>query len=141
MHRAFLRLSPGFALALTLGFAGCAWGPQVQSAGPQTYTVSTEDQLNWNTATTPAREVAFREANRFCARRKLVMVPTSLDVRPGEIGVRAGSADLVFRALHPGDPAIAHAQAVFRHYEPMVVRESVVQFGEDGTERPSASKP
>ncbi len=134
MHRP----APLPALILSLLIVGCAeWGPQVQSAGPQTYTVSAEDKLNWNTATTPAREVAFDIANRYCEKRHLVMVPVSLDVRPGEVGLRAGAADLVFRALHPGDPAIARSQAIFRQYDPMVVRESVVKFGTDGSERPA----
>src|SRR4051794_29765949 len=96
------RATPLPLLALALLLAGCAtWSPQVQSAGPQTYTVSAEDRLNWNTATTPAREVAFDVANKYCARRKLVMVPVSLDVRPGETGTRVGTADLVFRAMQP----------------------------------------
>jgi hypothetical protein len=131
------RLIPLFALAFTFVFGGCAsWGPNVQSAGPQMFSITAEDRLNWNTTTTPAREVAFESANKYCAKRKLVMVPVSLDVRPGEIGVRPGTADLVFRALKPSDPAIARSQAVFRHYDPMVVRESVVKYGseESGTE-------
>ena len=136
------RFSPWLALALVFTLSGCAsWGPQVQSAGPKTYTVTAEDQLKWNATTVPAREVAFDVANQYCARRKLVMVPVSLDVRPGEIGVRAGTADLVFRALPPGDPAIARSQAIFRHYDPMVVRESVVKFDADGSERSASPKP
>lgn len=132
MHRLPLLLS----LTLTLLSSGCAnWGPQVQAAGPGTLTVTAEDQLKWNAATVPAREVVFGVANEYCAKRGLVMVPVSLDVRPGEIGVRAGSADLVFRAMKPGDPAIAHSQAVFRQYDPMVVRESVVKFNPDGSQQ------
>jgi len=131
------RLAPLFLFALASTLAGCAtWGPQVQSAGPQTYTVTAEDRLNWTTVITPAREEAFSIANRYCEKHHLVMVPVSLDVRPGETGVRPGTADLVFRALPPGDPRIAHSQAVFRHYDPMVVRESVVKFDSDGAERP-----
>ena len=41
---------------------------------------------------------------------------------------RFDRADLVFRALRPGDPEIARSQAVFRQHDPMVVRESVVNF-------------
>jgi hypothetical protein len=131
-----LRLLPLFSLLSTIVLAGCAnWGPQVQSAGPGTLTVTAEDQLKWNAATVPAREVVFGVANDYCAKRKLVMVPVSLDVRPGEIGLKAGSADLVFRALQPGDPAIARSQAVFRQYDPMVVRESIVRFNGDGSPR------
>jgi hypothetical protein len=36
----------------------------------------------------------------------LVMVPVSFDSRPGELGRHPPSADLVFRALKPGDPDI-----------------------------------
>lgn len=132
MHRPL----PLLLLLVTLLVSGCAnWGPQVQTAGPGTLTVTAEDQLKWNAATVPAREVVFGVANDYCAKRGLVMVPVSLDVRPGEIGLRAGSADLVFRALKPGDPAIARSQAIFRQYDPMVVRESVVKFNPDGSPR------
>ena len=54
--------------------------------------------------------------------------PQYQDKRTGEIGERMTSADLVFRALRPGDPEIARSQAVFRYYDPMVVRESVVKY-------------
>ncbi len=129
---------PLLSLVSTILLAGCAnWGPQVQSAGPGTLTVTAEDQLKWNAATVPAREVVFGVANEYCAKRKLVMVPVSLDVRPGETGLKAGSADLVFRALHPGDPSIVRSQAVFRQYDPLVVRESIVRFNEDGSQRPA----
>ena len=137
MHRSPLLC----AVAVVLAFSGCASGPRVAPAGPQTHTVSAEDGLNWDTRTIPARERVFLAANRFCAKRKLVMVPVSLDVRPGEPGVRPATADLVFRALQPGDPAIGRSKAMFRHYDPMVVRESVVHFGPDGTQRPATGNP
>ena len=137
MYRPFLLC----ALAPALAFTGCASGPRVAPAGPQTHTVSAEDGLNWDATTIPARELAFRAAHRYCAKRKLVMVPVSLDVRPGEHGVRPATADLVFRALPPGDPAIGRSKAIFRYYDPMVVRESVVYFGPDGTERPAGTNP
>lgn len=122
------RLPLASGLALSWLLAGCALGPRVVPAGPQTYTVSAEGGLNWTEATSSAREAVFSAANRFCAERKLVMVPVSLDVHPGEWGERLASADLVFRALRPGDPAIGRSEAVFRHHEPLVVRESVVKF-------------
>jgi len=129
------RVAPLSALALALIFAGCAWGPRVVSAGPQTYSVTAEEGLKWNTAVIPPREIVFDAANKYCARQKLVMVPVTLDVRPGELGLRLASADLVFRALAPGDPQIARSQMIVRHYDPMVVRESVVKF-EPGNTRP-----
>jgi hypothetical protein len=129
------RLAPLPALALAFMIAGCAWSPRVVPAGPQTYTVTAEEGLKWNTATVPARELVFDAANEYCTKRKLVMVPVSLDVRPGEIGVRLASADLVFRALPPGDPQIARSQMIVRHYDPLVVRESVVKFPGEPADR------
>ena len=128
------------ALVLCLLPVGCALGPRVVAAGPQTYLVSSEGELSFSTATEPAREAVFRAANRFCTKRKLVMVPVSLDVHPGDLDGRLTSADLVFRALRPGDPQIAGSQAVFRHYDPMVVRESVVKYTPDPAYRPSKPK-
>ncbi len=134
--------SPLCACASILLLAGCATGPRVVASGPSTYSISAEDGLRWNTTTRPAREIAFETANRYCIKRKLVMVPVSLDVHPGEIGVRTATADLVFRALPPGDPRIERSQAVFRYYDPMVVRESFVKFSPDGTvHHSSANKP
>jgi hypothetical protein len=129
------------ALIVALFFGGCASGPRVTPAGPGSYSVTSEDGLRWNTATIPAREIAFQAANRYCAKRKLVMVPVTLDLRPGEIGVRPATADLVFRALPPGDPQIARSQAIFRHYDPLVVRESVVNYGSEPRDHPEAGDP
>jgi hypothetical protein len=130
------RLAPAAGFALSLLLVGCAMGPRVVPAGPQTYTVSSDGGLNLTTATSPAREAVFRAANRFCIKRKLVMVPVSLDEHPGQFGERLPSADLIFRALPPGDPQIARAQAIFRHYDPMVVRESVIKFTADPADQP-----
>lgn len=115
-------------LAVALMFAGCALDPRVVPTGPQTYSVSSENGLSWKGTTAEAREAVFHAANRFCAKRKLVMVPVTLDVRPSESTERLPSADLVFRALRPGDPEIARSQAIFRQHDPLVVRESVVNF-------------
>jgi len=87
-------------LALSL-FAGCA--AQVVPAGPDTYTVSSSG-AGFSTAGVRAR--AYRAANDFCAKRGLVMVPVSFDAQGGVLGQRPPTADLVFRALRPGDPEI-----------------------------------
>jgi hypothetical protein len=118
-------------LALILLHAGCAMGPKVVQAGPQTYMVSSDGGLSWNETTAPAREAVFLAANRFCAKRKLVMVPVSVDTRPSEGDDRFERVDLVFRALRRGDPEIARSQAIFRRHDPMVVRESIVNFTPD----------
>ena len=52
------------------------------------------------------RERVYEKANSYCAKRALVMVPVSFDAREGVYGQTAPSANLVFRALHPGDPEI-----------------------------------
>lgn len=57
-------------------------------------------------ATAGAREKVYKKANEFCTANGLVMVPVSFKARPGELGRHPPSADLVFRALKPGDPAI-----------------------------------
>ena len=114
-------LARAFAFAFTLSQGGCAFGPRVVPVGPQTFSVSSAD--GYVSAT--AREVVLNAANRYCARRRLVMVPVSLDVHPGAIRDRLSMADLVFRAVPPGDPAIARTQAVVRHHDPLVVQESV----------------
>lgn len=52
------------------------------------------------------RARTYQEAQRFCAKRGLVFVPVSFDAQGGELGRRPPTADLVFRALKPGDPEI-----------------------------------
>ena len=61
-----------------------ARAPSRARPGRRPTSVSSEGGLSWNETTEPAREAVFRAANRFCAKRKLVMVPVSLDMRPGE---------------------------------------------------------
>lgn len=116
-------LARAFALAFTLSLGGCAFGPRVVPVGPQTYSVSSAD--GYVSAT--AREVVLNAANRYCAKRKLVMVPVSLDVHPGAIRERLSTADLVFKALPPGDPGISRTRAVIRYHDPLVVQESVLR--------------
>ena len=92
-------------LAAVLGMAGCAT-PEVVGAGPQTYTVSAGGGLGWTPASGPQRTKVFKVANAYCAQRGLVMVPVSLDERPGEIGRHTAGVTLLFRGLRPGDPEI-----------------------------------
>jgi len=120
-------LARAFAFAFLLSLGGCALGPRVVPVGPQTYSVSAVDGM----ISAPAREVALRAAHKYCAKRKLVMVPVSLDVHPGAIRERLATADLVFRALRPGDPAIGRTPAVFRHHDPLVVQESVLKLSDE----------
>ncbi len=82
--------------------SGCSTS-DVISSGPDTYMV-TSSGAGFGTAS--VRENVYKKANDFCAKRGLVMVPVSFKARPGELGRSAPNADLVFRALKPGDPAI-----------------------------------
>lgn len=93
-------------LAAGVLLAACSTG--VVPAGPDTYMISRPIM----SFTTTGRGMAanYREANRWCAERGLVMVPITKDEqRPlagaGGRGVM-GTADLYFHALRPGDPEI-----------------------------------
>lgn len=87
-------------------FTGCASRPEVVPAGPDTYTVAAGGGMGWTPSSAPVRAAVYRAANEFCQKRGLVMVPVSLDQRPGQIGSHTASVELVFRALPPGDPEI-----------------------------------
>ncbi|MEO5915499.1 MAG: hypothetical protein ABIS50_14800 [Luteolibacter sp.] len=90
-----------FGLGFITLALGCA--PQVIPAGPDTYTVSSSGA---GFSAAGVRAKVYQTANDFCASRGLVMVPISIDARVGVLGQRPPSADLVFRALKPGDPEI-----------------------------------
>jgi len=62
--------------------------------------------LGWTPSSAPIRADVYKAANDYCIKRGLVMVPVSVDERPGKIGHHTASVELVFRALHPGDPDI-----------------------------------
>ena len=89
-----------------LAICGCV-SSDVISAGPDTYMVSASGA---GFATAGVRESVYKKANEFCAARGLVMVPVSLKVRPGALAQHPPSADLVFRALKLGDPAIGRPE-------------------------------
>lgn len=57
-------------------------------------------------STAGVRERTYFTAQKFCTERGLVFVPVSFDAQNGVLGQRAPTADLVFRALPPGDPEI-----------------------------------
>ena len=80
--------------------AGCT--THIIPAGPDTYRVSTY----YDFTSGGAQNATYKAANEFCAKRGLVMVPVSSDSREGICGQRPPTADLVFRALPPGDPEI-----------------------------------
>ncbi|MBC7367701.1 MAG: SHOCT domain-containing protein [Undibacterium sp.] len=80
------------------------------SAGSDTYTVSASAFGGFST--NDVRNKVYKDANDFCAAKGLVMVPVSFKARPGELGRDPTSADLAFRALKPGDPAIGRPDVV-----------------------------
>lgn len=72
-------------------------------AGPDTYMISAGG-AGFSTGDVRAR--TYGAAQKFCAERGLIFVPVSFDAQVGVYGQRAPTADLVFRALRPGDPEI-----------------------------------
>ncbi len=103
--KSLLFIVSGLCLMIAL-LGGCV-SSDVIPAGPDTYMVSASGA---GFATAGVREKVYKKANDFCAARGLVMVPFSFKARPGELGRHPPSADLVFRALKPGDPAIGRPE-------------------------------
>lgn len=99
-----------FITAFVLCTAGCTSSSNVNQAGPDTYTVSASSFGGFST--NDVRDKVYRQANEFCAAKGLVMVPISFKARPGELGRNPPSADLTFRALKPGDPAIGRPDSL-----------------------------
>lgn len=85
-----------------IALSGCV-SSGVISTGPDTYMVSASGA---GFATAGVREVVYKKANDFCASKNLVMVPVSFKAKEGQLGRNPPSADLIFRALKAGDPAI-----------------------------------
>jgi hypothetical protein len=92
-------------IATAIFLAGCA-SSGVQPAGPDTYIVS--HRVTAFDTTGSAKAANYQAASEWCAQRGLVMVPVSSDAQPMGFG-HPGSAELLFRALKPGDPEIKRA--------------------------------
>jgi hypothetical protein len=90
------------ALILSSLLVGCV-SSGVIPAGPDTYMISAGGA---GFSTGGVRASTYRQAEKFCSDRGLVFVPISFDSQPGVLGQRPPTADLVFRALRPGDPEI-----------------------------------
>ena len=95
------------ALSICIAILSGCVSSDVISTGPDTYMVSASGV---GFATAGVRESVYKKANEFCAAKGLVMVPVSLKVREGALGQRPPGADLIFRALKPGDPAIGRPE-------------------------------
>ena len=93
------------AFGACIFITGCA--SNVVLAGPNTYYVSYGPPPIWMSAE-KAKAKCYRQASDWCAARDLVMVPVSSTAKDPIVG-RAGSAELTFRALKPGDPDIKRA--------------------------------
>ena len=91
-----------FALLLALALVGCTTSDVIPS-GPDTYTV-TSAGAGFDTG--GVRRHCYEKANAFCQKQGLVMMPVSINVKGGELGRHPPTAELVFRALKPGDPEI-----------------------------------
>ena len=90
-------------LLIALAVAGCSSG--VVPAGPQTYMISvTEGPGLTNGGAAKAR--ALRDADEWCHKRGLVMVPVDVAQHGTQPFGRYAGAELTFRALKPGDPEI-----------------------------------
>ena len=86
----------------TILLSSCA--SSVVPAGPDTYMISTTEV--GLTQGGRAKAAAYRKADAWCRERGLVMVPIAVDQHSAEPFGRYGGAELTFRALKPGDPAI-----------------------------------
>ena len=93
-----------YSIAFTacIFITGCSTG--VVAAGPDTYLIS-RSVSGFGTAGA-AKAAVYREASAWCAARGLVMVPVSSDAKDPVTAQHMGSAELLFRALKPGDPEI-----------------------------------
>lgn len=103
--KSIMLLSPASLLALVLLLAtGCA--SNITPAGPNTYYISKGPLPIWNSSA-KAKADLYQQADQWCRRQSLVMVPVSSSDDPARFG-HAGSAELTFRALHAGDTAITN---------------------------------
>lgn len=126
---------PAYLLAGSIGLflflTGCV-SSDIISTGPETYTV-TASGAGFSTA--GVREKVYKKANEFCAKKNLVMVPISFKSRPGELARHPPSADLTFKALKPGDPAIAGAQSVVDADQSISVSQKIDVSVDDKTKK------
>jgi hypothetical protein len=95
------------AVLASLILTGCATSTGVVTAGPDTYFIS-RSITHYGTAG-EAKAAIYQEAGAWCAARGLVMVPVSSDEKDPVRFSHLGSAELLFRALKPGDPEIKRA--------------------------------
>jgi hypothetical protein len=92
------------ASGLLLALAGCAMTSDAIPIGPDTYTITARASPSRG-GPGAARPMALQEASAFCARqsRQMLMLSVNSNVTSFD---GAGSSDVVFRCLPPGDPEL-----------------------------------
>jgi hypothetical protein len=111
------------AMVSTALLLGCSTSSIIPT-GQDTYMVTASGA---GFSTVGVRDKVFKAANDYCVKRGLVMVPISFKANPGLLGRNPPpSADLIFRALKPGDPAIANST---------LIEDDHVQFQKDSRVR------
>ena len=93
----------GTFLALTL--SACTQSTGVLPMGPDTYSVTTSDELGGVVA---AKRAAVSEATAYCTARgqQMVAMQSQSDVRRDWAGDAIGHHDFTFRCLDPNDPQL-----------------------------------
>ena len=87
---------------VALALSACAQSTGVLPMGPDTYSVTTSDELGGVVA---AKRAAVSEATAFCAARgqQMVAMQSQSDVRRDWAGDAVGHHDFTFRCLDPND--------------------------------------
>jgi len=91
-------------LAALLAIGGCAMSSGVQKLGPDTYSVSAS-AAPVRGGYSEARRIALEDANKYCSHIGREIVVTNVDTATTNVH-GAGSADITFRCLLPGDPQL-----------------------------------
>lgn len=100
MHTLLSRSISLLSLAAALALVGCA-SSGVTPMGRDTYMITKSGTAVGSGSGLKAD--LYREANAWCQARGLVMVPLSTEAADGIPATRRASAELVFRAVKPGD--------------------------------------
>jgi len=91
-----------FNLSLILLLTGCARSTGVIPFGPDTYTITTDNELGGMGA---AKKRAIQDANAYCSSsgKKMMPVSTYQSSQKDPVGDRIPTYELTFRCLATGD--------------------------------------
>jgi hypothetical protein len=92
----------GCLLVCSLAIALCGCSTGVVPMGKDTYMISRKG-TGWATHG-EMKAKCYRDANKFCAKRGLEMVPVSTTGKDGTPGFLPATCELTFRAVPPNDP-------------------------------------